>query len=491
MTSQETRQATPPSTSSPLREDPSAAKVYRVGSLRARLLLTVSLVSIAVWAVAVWVSYDKALFEADELLDGQLVQASELLRAQIQHEDDLLGKSALHSKEDDDDAIEHWTTETLNYDTSQPYSQNLAFVVSDNHGIRLRSANAPADLPATLQEGIADISLPSGHWRVLTVLHAPELRIQTAHLRDTREKAALEVAQQVALPPLFALPLLIVLVYLAVQRGLQPLNTLANTVAHRSADHLEPIVQPDTPSEARPLLNAINQLLIRIDAAMTRERRFTSEAAHELRTPIAALKIHAQVAAASLDAQDRDHALAQVLQGIQRAERLIEQMLRLARLDPAIGLTHHTVIDLELLLQEVFEATEGMVLESGHSLAIDPVNTLPPLQGDADLLRTALINLTHNACRHTPTGCSIRLCAEAYNGGICLSVKDDGPGVEANEINQLGIRFRRGHNASTAGSGLGLAIVRRIAELHGATLRLANRSPHGLEATLYWDHLSL
>jgi two-component system sensor histidine kinase QseC len=463
-----------------------------VGSLRARLLLTVSLVSVVVWAVAVWVSYEKALHEADELLDGQLVQATELLRAQIRHEDDLWGKTAPNSEDNDkhdDDAVGHWATEALHYDASLPYSQNLTFVISDSQGIRLRSANAP-NIPTTLKQGITNIDLPNEHWRVLTVLHAPDLRIQAAHLRDTREKAALEVAQQVALPPLFALPLLIGLVYLAVRRGLQPLNVLADTVANRSADHLDPIVQPNTPNEARPLLNAINQLLARIDTAMARERRFTADAAHELRTPIAALKIHAQIAAASPDANDRNHALAQMLQGIQRAERLIEQMLRLARLDPAVGLSNRTAIDLELLLQETFETSEGMAQESGHTLAIDPVATLPPLQGDADLLRTALINLTHNACRHTPSGCGIRLCAEAQDGEIRLSVRDDGPGVEADELDQLGTRFRRGKHASTAGSGLGLAIVRRIAELHGAHLRLANLSPRGFEAALHWKQAS-
>ena len=469
---------------------------FRVGSLRARLLLTVSLVSIVVWAVAVWISYNKALHEADELLDGQLVQAAELLHAQIEHEDDLFGqrKAALNDDgpkgdpEDDEqknDDHNHWITEALNHGTAHPYGQNLAFVIHDSRGTRLRSAHAP-NIPATLKTGITDIDLVSGYWRVLTQRHEPDLRIQVAHLRDTREKAALEVAQQVALPPLLALPLLIVLVYLAVRRGLRPLNTLAATVSARSAEHLEPIEQPDTPDEARPLLDAINRLFVRINTTLERERRFTAEAAHELRTPIAALKIQAQVAAASPDADDRKHAFSQLLLSIQRAERLIEQMLRLARLDPADGLTHPQTLDPELLLQEVFEASESLALQTGHTLILAPILKLSPLHGDADLLRNALINLVHNACQHTPPGCLIWLCAEAQNERLCLAVRDDGPGVDANEIDLLGVRFRRGNNASTDGSGLGLAIVHRIAVLHGATLQLANRSPHGFEAALHW-----
>lgn len=464
-------------------------------SLRARLLLTVSLVSVAVWSVAVWVSYDTALHEADELLDGQLSQATELLRAQIDHEADLFKrdhgrsdkKSTAHESEDEpqDDDHNHWITEALRHDTQHPYSQNLAFVVRRHNDILLRSDNAP-DIPDTLPPGFVDISLTQGHWRVLTTLHETDIRIQVAHLRNTREQAAFEVAQQVALPPLLALPLLIVLVYLAVRRGLRPLNALADTVAHRNAEHLEPIEQPDTPDEARPLLDAINHLFARIAATLARERRFTAEAAHELRTPIAALKIQAQVAAASPNADDRAHALAQLLQGIQRAERLIEHMLRLARLDPATDLFRRELIDPELLLQEVLEASEAMALQSGHTVTLEAIAALPSQYGDTELLRTALISLVHNACHHTPVGTHIQLCAKEDAHSLWLAVRDDGPGVDAEEIDQLGTRFRRGRHVSNAGSGLGLAIVRRIAELHGATLRLANLAPHGFEAALHW-----
>lgn len=453
-------------------------------SLRARLLLTVSLVSIAAWSVAIWVSYAKSLHETDELLDGQLVQAAELLHAQIEREDDRRGRETQRT-DTEDGAHAHWVTEAIHHDVKRPYDQSLIFVISDSSGVRLRSANAP-EIPDTLKNGIANIDLPNGRWRVLTVRHAPDLRIHVAHLRDTREQAALEVAWQVAMPPLFALPLLIGLVYLAVRRGLQPLNTLANTVSARTADHLDPIIQPDTPDEARPLLDAINKLFARIDAAMTRERRFTSEAAHELRTPIAAIKIQAQVAAFSTDAEDRSHALSQVLQGIQRAERLIGQMLRLARLDPATGPGKIEAINPAQLLQEVFESTEGIAMESGHRLTIAPIAALAHIQGDDDLLRTALTNLVHNACKHTPPGCLIQLCAELHNGQTCLAVRDDGPGVAPDEIAGLGLRFHRGRDASATGSGLGLAIVNRIAELHGATLKLHNLSPRGFEAALYW-----
>ncbi|TSA20483.1 MAG: two-component sensor histidine kinase [Betaproteobacteria bacterium] len=461
-------------------------------SLRTRLLVTVSLVSIAVWAASVWVSYGKALHETDELLDSQLTQTAELLRAQIDHENDLLKhtrarhKSTAEGREEDE---EHWITEGLRHDPSDQYGQNLAFQITDHHGMVLHSDNAP-DIPTDLAAGITDIYLSGHHWRVLTVLYDrrhQDLRIQVAHRRDSREKAALEVAQQVALPPLVALPILLLLVYLAVRRGLQPLNTLASTVAHRSADHLEPLERSNTPDEALPLLDAINRLFAQIDDAMERERRFTAEAAHELRTPIAAIKIQAQVAAASTVPEDRTHALAQLLHGIQRTERLIDQMLRLARLDPAAPLPT-AVIEPAALLHEVFESSEGMVLAHGHHLYLSPLPTdLPPLQGDVDLLHTALANLVHNACHHTPSGCTIYLGAHLNGQRCCLTVHDDGPGVAADEIAQLGARFRRGRNATTTGSGLGLAIVRRIAERHGAQLQLANRNPHGFEAALCWE----
>lgn len=465
----------------------------RPGSLRARLLLTVSIATLLVWGAAGLASYDQALHEADELMDGQLAQSAKLLMAQVLHESEELearGKLAASLEE---------ITENLDFDASHPYEQHLEFrVLSQSGSLLLRSTHAP-EMGALNFRGEAaefsDIDHSGQPWRMLS-LRSPDGRfaVQIAHPIRDRDRVGLEVATQVAIPILLALPLLALMVYFSVRSSLRPLEELAADVAARSPDNLEVLSEPRTLREAQPLVAALNRLLSRLAAALDNERRFTADAAHELRTPLAAVKIQAQVALASSDVADHQHALRQVLAGADRATRLVEQLLRLARLDPLARLPQPRLLDLASLAAEVVGDMQAQALAKRQCLSIVTPAGAVNVQGDIDLLTVALRNLVENALRYTPESGVIEVVAMMDADRPLLSVRDNGFGVDAEEAPRLLERFYRGkavaHADNSNGSGLGLAIVQRIAELHGARLEIINRASGGLDASLRWSAAS-
>jgi two-component system sensor histidine kinase QseC len=359
----------------------------------------------------------------------------------------------------------------------------------------LRSAQAPevgVPTPDSKTATYRDIKHAGQPWRQLS-LRSPDghYLVQIAHPIQERERVGLEVASQVALPILLALPILALLVYLSVRSSLKPLEELAADVSARSPDNLEVLSEPQTLREAKPLVAALNRLFSRLAATLDNERRFTSDAAHELRTPLAAVKVQAQVALASTDPTDHQHALRQVLAGADRATRLVEQLLRLARLDPLARLPQPHSLDLAASAASVVNDMQAEAATKQQTLSFTSPAAPILMQGDADLLAVALRNLIENALRYTPAGgvieVSTELATNLASQQPLLVVRDSGPGVNAEEAPRLLERFYRGQAASHAsGSGLGLAIVQRIAELHGAQLEIENRTVGGLEVRLRW-----
>lgn len=444
-------------------------------SLRLRLFLTLLPTTLLIWLVAGVVSYKKASFEAVEMLDGQLAQSAKLLMAQIRHE---------HNGAKSAEAM----VERLVEGELHPYEQPLEFQIWGADGtLWLRSGNAPAT-PMAHKAGYQDILHEGRPWRMLaTWSPGREFQVQVAQSLADRERVALEVATQVELPIVFVLPGLALLIYLAVRRAMRPLVSLADGVAARSPENLENLPgNGAVPTEVKPLVHALNQLLSRLRTALDNERRFTADAAHELRTPLAAIKIQAQVALASGGEAERRHALRQVQAGTDRASRLVEQLLRLARLDPLAGLERASEVDLDALVEEAEQEFAPLARQAGKSLQrVDtPDNVV--VRADPDLLRLALRNLLDNALRHTPEACEVTLGAALDKGLPLLWVRDTGPGVAPDELDRLTERFVRGRDVTQEGCGLGLAIVERVAELHGARLSLTNHPEGGLEARVRW-----
>lgn len=430
-----------------------------------------------VWLSAAWWSYLDARHEAEELLDAQLAQSARLLLAQTRHE--LV----------DEGEAEFSAFETLDERELHPYQQKLLYrvrAVRDGRQL-LVSSSPPPHAPAA-STGYSDVTDHGVRWRMLvTEDSSRQLRVEIAQAGEIRSDLARQVALRLALPVGLGLPLLGGLIYWLVARGLRPLDNLASTLEGLGENRLTPVDPAQLPLELRPLADALNSLLARLGQALDKERRFTADAAHELRTPLAALKVQAQVALASAADSQRGHALEQVIRATDRATRLVEQLLRLARLDPVARLELRQRVALADLLVDVARDVDGLARRLGQELITPTPTGAPSMTGDADLLATALRNLVENALRHTPAGSRIEMGADATAGETRLWVTDNGPGVPPEDLQHLRERFYRGRDSLGEGSGLGLAIVQRVAELHHARLELANTESGGLSAALVFD----
>ncbi len=438
------------------------------GSLRAHLLAMLLAGTSLVWLAAAWWGFDDAQHEAEELLDAQLAQSARILLAQAWR-----GARADHGEAP-------MVPEPLDGRALHPYEQKLLFRILDRAGHVVVASTTPAPTMTGRVAGYADLRADGRDWRVLVVEDDSHgLRAELAQSLEIRDELAFLVALHLVLPALIALPLLGALIYLVVGRALRPLDDLAGQVSTRTAANLTRLPETGLPDEVLPLARALNNLLDRLDRALDFERRFTADAAHELRTPLAAIQVQAQVALASATDEDRRHALEQVLAGTRRGTRLVEQLLRLARLDPLASPPDAHPIDLAGLLvgiaNEYPEASRPRIDAAAGTR----------ITGNADLLAVAIRNLVDNAIRHVSPGHHVDLTVDTTEG-IELHVDDDGPGVPTDELARLGERFYRGRDRLGEGSGLGLAIARRIAELHGASLCPRNRPEGGLRVTLAW-----
>ncbi len=295
----------------------------------------------------------------------------------------------------------------------------------------------------------------------------------TAHLDKEREEITNEIAEHLVKPILVALPALAVLLVIVISIALRPLNQLTREVAERAPDRLDPLPADDMPAEVVPLVHKLNALFADIVHVRDKERSFTADAAHELRTPLAALKAQAQVAQASLQEPERQHALNKIIEGCDRATHLVTQLLTLARLDAQLVGQMQTVA-LRPLAEEVLAASAGMAIEHHCDLELGVADA--QIRGDPTLLRVLLRNLVDNAILHSG-GTHIVVAIVTQDDQVILSVQDNGRGIPLEEREHVQQRFYRVRQMDQAtGSGLGLSIVHGIAELHSAQLTISDGS---------------
>lgn len=447
----------------------------RVRSLRKRLLMSVSIGTLVLWAAAAALSYRQAQHEVQELMDAQMAQSAALLltlatKAPASLDGLASNMASLRGASDGSNEL------------------TLEFQVAREDGTPLvRSPLAPTAPPAGAL-GFADFDDGNEPWRGLMLATGDgAYRIQVAQSIRIRDQEALEIAAKTVLPLGLFIPLLLALIYYAVRRALKPLDDLASEVSARSSENLHPLASTHVPHEAQPLVDELNRLLLRLGTTLDNERRFTADAAHELRTPLAAVRVQAQVALASHGELEHQHALRQVLAGTDRATRLVEQLLRLARLDPLARLPTRETLDLAELARAAVAETSEIDLNGRGPIRL--AIGAEPLQvfGSHDLLAMALRNLIDNARRYTPPESEITVFVRLEDGFPVMGVVDDGPGVPNEELPKLVERFYRGRETSAEGSGLGLAIVHRIAQLHDARLEVRNLDGGGFVARLRWS----
>jgi two-component system sensor histidine kinase QseC len=288
---------------------------------------------------------------------------------------------------------------------------------------------------------------------------------------NTRSDLVSGVASRIARPTLISLPVLAILVWLSIGWSLRPLKTLSDAIRVRDINRLEPVDIGRAPKEVRPLVDAINLVLSRLRRSIERERAFTADAAHELKTPLAAIKVQAQVALAEPDAILRQLAIRRVVQGVDRTTRLVEQLLLLARLDVQEKLSARP-LNPTAIAKDALLANEGNAHYKSIrvTLAGDP---RAEIDAEPVLIGILLDNLLDNAIKYGRTGGSIEVEVQRAYDRVHLAVRDDGPGVAHDELALLTNRFFRAADVQAAGSGLGLSIVARIAEHFDAKLNLS------------------
>jgi two-component system sensor histidine kinase QseC len=435
-------------------------------SLRRRLLSRLLTLFLLTWALLAALSYFAARHEIEELFDAELAQSARVLLSLTHHEfQEEEGKNGQPS---------------VIGAGAHPYEEKIAFQVWRGEALLLRSSNAPTQ-PMSMSDEFGEEQIAGHVWRTVTLVDDTlGVRISVGERDDVRDELIFDILATTLLPVLLTLPLLAALIWSGVNRALAPLDRVGAEIARRTPQQLDPLATAPVPLEVRPLVEALNRLLARLEDALTSERRFTANAAHELRTPLAALKAQAQVAQRSASDAERRHALEQIVRGTDRATRLIEQMLTLARLDPESVPVQHAPVDLVALAAEVVGelAPQALARRIELALAEAPSTTVA---GDVALLAVLLRNLVENAIRYTPETGHVEVALHPAARAVELTVTDSGPGIPAAERERVFERFYRlNEGGRAAGSGLGLSIARRIADLHGAGIALDDAPGGGL-----------
>ena len=326
-------------------------------------------------------------------------------------------------------------------------------------------------LPAQAVLGFSDISVAGGRYRVYS-LQSPQRTVQIAQDLDARESRARASAFQAVLPVMLLAPLLMMAVWWLINRSLAPVERMRRQVAQRAAGDLSPLADDQLPEEVLPLVQELNLLFDRVRVAFAAQQQFVADAAHELRSPLTALKLQAQALRRAPDAAGREAAVARLNDGIERAIGVLCQLVVLVRQEGDDGaLWGQQRLD----LQDVSRDVLGEVLPQAQAKRIDlGVAAAQPVwvQGQPEALQILLRNLLDNAVKYTPEGGQVDLSL-AMDGQVpCIVVEDNGPGIAEDERERVFDRFYRVPGTTANGSGLGLAIVKTIATRYGATVRL-------------------
>lgn len=439
-------------------------------SLQLRLLVLLSVSIVLVWlAVAAWAWVD-ARHEVDELMDSHLAQAAAILVVQPLNLESGAAADAPPLRR---------------------YTARVVFQVFHDGALVMRSAEAGTEPLSTKRSGFDTVRYRGALWRVFATRDADsDVQVYVGEAVDARNSIVLAMLRGMLTPMALALPVLAALLWWVVRRGLLPLRVLSRTLGQRKPQALDPVVVPDVPKEMQPLVAELNGLLARIERMVEAERRFTADAAHELRTPIAAIRAQAQVAlGAGANAAQRDLALHTTLAGCDRAAHLMDQLLSLARLE-AGSTAGDDNCNVSALTQQVAAELAPTALARGQDLELQ-ADTPCNIAANGALVALLVRNLLDNALRYSPDGARVLVrVVTTVVGRVLLEVHDSGPGMAQADRQRLGERFFRVLGHAQPGSGLGWSIVRRIAEVSGANV-VAQESAllGGLQVQVEWPGL--
>ncbi|MBK4714872.1 MULTISPECIES: quorum sensing histidine kinase QseC [Tenebrionibacter/Tenebrionicola group] len=448
-------------------------------SLSSRLLIYILLIAMLIWGTASALGWLQTRNAIDEIFDTQqLLFAKRLASASLSEltVDNVPARELPKTRS----LIKHGDKGNLDDDA-------LGFAIFNHRGeLLLSDSDHGNEFGYSTHSGFLNKRLEGDddeEWRILYIT-TPDKRytIAVGQERDYRDDLVQDIVLGQLWPWFIGLPLMMALTAWIVRRELMSLRRTAATLGQRSPEDATPLEETSVPKEARPLVTALNALFVRISGALEHERQFTADAAHELRSPLTALRIQSEVALlAEEDKASRNRALNNLIVGIDRTSRLVDQLLALSRLDGTASLMNDLEhIDWRQLAAEVTE--ESLPVAQHKNIALETIIESPPqiVQGNRLLLKMLLSNLVNNALRYTQNDGEVQITLR-HSG---LSVTDNGPGVMPSHLTRLGERFFRPPGAVENGSGLGLSIVKRIARLHEFDIQWRNRPEGGFQVTL-------
>ncbi|MBK1887864.1 MULTISPECIES: ATP-binding protein [Marinobacter] len=426
-------------------------------SLRWRLFTILAVSVLLAWIATAFFTYLDARKEIGMTLDSRLVKAAEQISM---HLDKSQNASEVGQRVRD-------------------YTGTVLQVWNSDGTLLLDSSTAPEERLGTQRDGFESTTINGVRYRVYSQWDkAGHLNVRVGEQYELRDALAESVASHLLHPLYFAVPVLGLLIWLSVGAGLAPLSRFTREVKQREPDKLDPLDLTDTPREVMPLQDALNALFGRLQVSLEHERRFTADAAHELRTPLAAIKTQAQVAFAARDPRKLEHALDRIVSGTDRAAHLIEQLLVLSQVDSEQASANPKPVKLSAVVNECVASHAQAAIRKGVDLGFEAADDGAVL-GDATLLGILVRNLVDNAVRYTPAGGQVDVRIKRVGEEVVLLVVDTGPGIPEKARNVVVSRFYRGLGSGEEGSGLGLSIVERIAHLHGASLRFDDNNDSG------------
>ncbi len=426
-------------------------------SIRARLVLALIVMVALVSVVAASITYRRVLSETSSLFDYQLRQMALSLRNQIS----LAPRIEVPPDQGDTDfVIQIW----------------------DLFGARMYLSRPGLPMINQTVLGYADLSVQGRPWRAYG-LQTDAGVIQIAQPISVRQRLARAAALRIVIPLILLLPVLVVFVAWIVGRGLLPLQRLTAEVQRRDAHSMTPLQSHGLPREIEPLVAELNRLLERLRAAFSVQRNFIADAAHELRSPLTALRLQTQLLQRAPDEAARDEAKARLVEAVARATHLVEQLLAMARSEPQASPAPLETVDLAAVCAQAISETHPLASTRGIDLGLECATEIP-VNGDPEALRILVRNLVDNAVRYTPSGGTVAVRCTLTAEGPVLEVDDTGPGIEAAERGRVFDRFFRRAAVQESGTGLGLAIVKAVCERHDARITLDDAPGGGLRVTV-------
>lgn len=466
-------------------------KINKFGSIESFLLIIISILFTVYIGAAYLLGKYQTRHEVNEIFDPQLTHSAFLLF-------DLLGESVTSidqtsdylpviyhnfgGRKKDKEFSAHHTAE----DGDFVYENKFAYQVFNDSGkLLIRSSSAPENPLSNTIEGFSSTMIGQEQWRVYS-LYDKDLGfwLYVAEDEFLRDKIADEISAKIPLPALIITPLFLILIIIFIRIALAPLNELVSSINKQDIRNLNIMKFEVIPKEIKPVVEAINSLILRLEDALRREKRLTADTAHELRTPLSVVLIHAQNALNNHSEKERNTALEALDKGVKRVARLLEQLLTLSKINPET--MPRTSINLYQLTQQTIAEMAIKVMQKNQEISLycDRHTESEQCEGNTFLLEILMRNLIENASQYTPRNGEIKITISNIDQQFTFSVEDSGIGVEPEFYSKITERFYRQNQQQGKGTGLGLTLVNNIVKYHQGTINFEKSSLGGLQVNV-------